>query len=177
MGDVFLFFGLFRPVEASGEGWRFIKSAPAFHALWGWLQIGEIHKVDQLAEKELAWARYHPHFHGQADANNTLYIASENLSLDGEDIALPGAGTFKKIHDEYRLTAPEAASPTQWRLPGFFYPSSFDLALSYHSNPARWSRAGEYCHLTSVSRGQEFVLDAAAYPDVSPWLEGLLRQA
>lgn len=176
VGDVFLFFGLFRRVEKCGEGWRFIKSAPPFHALWGWLQIGQIHKVDQLAEEELAWARYHPHFHGQLDASNTLYLASETLRLGGMDIGLPGAGTFRQMHDRYRLTAPGISSPTLWRLPGFFYPNSSGFTLSFHSNLSRWSKAGEYCHLMSASRGQEFVLETAAYPETVSWLNGLVRR-
>lgn len=176
VGDVFMFFGLFRPVEKSGEHWRFIKSAPAFHAIWGWLQIGQIHKVDQLAEDELSWARYHPHFHGQIDPNNTLYLASKTLHLDGLDTGLPGAGAFRRMHNHYRLTAPGVMSPTRWRLPSFFYPNNSGLTLSFHSNPARWSKAGEYCYLMSASRGQEFVLETSAYPEVIPWLNGLLQQ-
>ena len=49
-GDLFLFFGLFQRVEKTSGRWGFVKGAPRQHILWGWLQIGEIHKVDGLAE-------------------------------------------------------------------------------------------------------------------------------
>ena len=34
-GDLFLFFGLFRPVEKKQGAWRFVKRSAAQHALWG----------------------------------------------------------------------------------------------------------------------------------------------
>ena len=68
-GDLFLFFGLFRRVERTRSGWRFVRQAVAKHVLWGWLQIGEIHTVDELASDAMPWARYHPHFQGKRDVN------------------------------------------------------------------------------------------------------------
>ena len=62
-GDLFLFFGLFQQVEKTAGRWGFVKGAPRQHIIWGWLQIGEIHKVDELAKDELPWSRYHPHRH------------------------------------------------------------------------------------------------------------------
>ena len=39
-GDVFLFFGLYRHVEETAQGWHFVRRAPKLHVLWGWLQAG-----------------------------------------------------------------------------------------------------------------------------------------
>ncbi len=61
VGDLFLFFGLFRDVEKQGTSWQFVRHARPFHGIWGWLQVGEVHRIDDLAEDELPWARYHPH--------------------------------------------------------------------------------------------------------------------
>ncbi|MFN2361778.1 MAG: hypothetical protein ABR522_11965 [Marinobacter sp.] len=174
LGDLFLFFGLFRNVEKQGRAWRFVKQAAPFHALWGWLQIGEIHRIDGLSDGDLQWARYHPHFHGRPDRNNTLYVASDHLHFDGQSINLPGAGVFSAMESSLRLTAPEATSTTQWRLPGCFYPESADTALSFHSNLSRWHREGGHCYLRSASRGQEFVLDTSKYPGVVSWLGNIL---
>lgn len=131
-----------------------------------------MHRIDELADEDLPWARYHPHFHGQEDGSNTLYVAAEHLQLEGQPAGLPGAGVFDNMQDRFRLTAPEAASTTQWRLPGCFFPESAETAMSFHSNLARWSRDGENCYLRSASRGQEFVLDTARYPGVVSWLRG-----
>ena len=96
--DLFLYFGLFRKVEKISGRWCFVKDAPKQHILWGWLQIGEIHKVDDLAKDELPWTCYHPHRHlsRDKDPTNTLYIASCGLNLGGGPIA-QGAGMFPEI--------------------------------------------------------------------------------
>lgn len=173
-GDLFLFFGLFRDVEKHGRGWRFVKQARPFHSLWGWLQVGEVHRIDDLADDELLWARYHPHFHGQEDGSNTLYVASDKLHLGGQSTGLPGAGVFASMQSPLRLTAPDAAAITQWRLPASFFPESAETAMSFHSNLARWTREGEDCYLRSAARGQEFVLNTLSYPGVVSWLRNLL---
>lgn len=174
VGDLFLFFGLFRHVEKQGGRWRFVKQARPFHGLWGWLQIGEVHRIDELSDSDLQWARYHPHFHGVPDGGNTLYVASDTLQLEGQSTGLPGAGVFDRLEDRFRLTAPDAVSTTQWQLPGCFYPTSADTAMSFHGNMARWSLDGDRCYLKSASRGQEFVLDTVGYPGVVSWLKEIL---
>ena len=40
-GDVFLFFGLYHRVEETTQGWRFVRSSPGLHVLWGWLQVDQ----------------------------------------------------------------------------------------------------------------------------------------
>ena len=47
-GDVFLFFGIFRRVQETREGWRFVRGEPQQHILWGWLQIEQVCKVDEI---------------------------------------------------------------------------------------------------------------------------------
>lgn len=172
-GDLFLFFGLFRRVERADGRWRFVSQASAKHVFWGWLQIGEIHAVDELPSDAMRWARYHPHFHGNRDSN-TLYIADDRLRLIGDDPEAPGAGVFRHLEDGLVLTDPDVGSLTRWRLPPAFYPDSGKPPLTYHGNLARWRRGDRYCTLQSVPRGQEFVLDTARYPGVTDWLSGML---
>ena len=175
-GDLFLFFGLFRPVERTRSGWRFVRRAVAKHILWGWLQIGQIYKVDEMTSEALPWARYHPHFQRKRDVNNTLYIAADGLRLNGRDVDAPGAGFFRQIEDRLILTDPDAGSLTRWRLPPAFYPDAGRPPLSYHHTAERWRRGDGYCTVQSASRGQEFVLDTARYPGVTDWLAVLLAE-
>ena len=171
IGDLFLFFGLFQKIEQTSGRWCFVKGAPRQHILWGWLQIGEIHKVDDLAKYELPWARYHPHRHPSRDkdSTNTLYVASCGLNLGGGPIA-QGAGCFLKSHERLVLTNPNGSGVTDWRLPRCFYPDNGKSPLTYHPKLDRWRQDGRYTYLQSASRGQEFVLNLDQYPDVTDWL-------
>ena len=169
--DLFLFFGLFQKIEKISGRWCFVRDAPKQHILWGWLQIGEIHKVDDLAKDELPWTCYHPHRHlsRDKDPTNTLYIASCGLNLGGGPIA-QGAGCFLKSHERLVLTNPNGSGVTDWRLPRCFYPDNGNSPLTYHPKLHRWRHDDQYAYLQSASRGQEFVLDLGQYPDVTDWL-------
>ena len=170
IGDLFLFFGLFQEVEKTSLGWHFVKNAPRQHILWGWLQIGEIHKVDELAKDELPWSRYHPHRHPSRDrySRNTLYVASGGLHLGSESIA-PGAGCFLKSHERLVLTNPNGSGVTDWRLPRCFNPDHGKTPLSYHGN-CKWKPNEGYVYVQRRGPGQEFVLDLDQYPEVTDWL-------
>lgn len=141
--------------------------------LWGWLQIGEVHAVDELPPGALGWARYHPHFQGNRDSN-TLYIATDRLRLNGKDLYTPGAGVFGRLDGRLVLTDPDVGSLTRWRLPGACFPDSGKPPLSYHGDPGRWQRGDGFCTVRTVPRGQEFVLDTARYPGVTDWLSDML---
>ncbi len=173
--DLFLFFGLFQKIEKVSGRWCFVKDAPRQHIIWGWLQIGEIRKVDEIPKEELPWARYHPHLHPSRDKDrtNTLYIASEELRLDHRSIA-PGAGYFPIFHERLVLTNPAGSGVTDWRLPRSFYPDNGKTPLTYHPKPGRWKPEEKYAYLRSVGRGQEFVLDLDQYPGVTDWLVGTI---
>ena len=171
IGDLFLFFGLFQKIEKISGRWRFVRDAPKQHILWGWLQIGKICRVDELAQDELPWTRYHPHRHPSRgkDSTNTLYMASCGLNLGGESIA-QGAGCFLKSHERLVLTNPNGSGVTDWRLPRCFYPDNDKSPLTYHPKLHRWRHDDQYAYLQSASRGQEFVLDLDQYPDVTDWI-------
>ncbi|MFD1217642.1 Nmad3 family putative nucleotide modification protein [Microbulbifer celer] len=173
-GDLFLFFGLFRRVEQVDGCWRFIKSAPARHVIWGWLQVGAVHSIAELAHDALPWAHYHPHFSGERGKQNTLYTASDALMINGTK--LPGKnayGTFGHYKPSLQLTAEESNKPSDWRLPVGLFPTSSATAMTYHQKLERWKKEGKYCRLKAAARGQEFVLDANQYPDVAPWIATL----
>lgn len=176
VGDVFVFFGSFRGVERTAEGWRFKKAERARHVIWGWLQIGQIHTVDEVQPEDLAWARYHPHFSYAQDAANTLYEASERLVFNGIRADAPGAGVFQYLDERLVLTAPNSSAQTYWRLPAFFAPVEGVSRLSYHQDVGRWRMAGHECLLKSTARGQEFVFDTQGQEAPVQWLRSLLEE-
>jgi hypothetical protein len=170
-GDLFLFFGWFREVELHGDGMRFRRGAEDQHVLWGWMQIGEVLSVG--ASPLPVWASYHPHVAAAAGrSNNTLYVASDQLTLDGIDAAFRGAGTFRAYAPELRLTK-AGAKRSLWDLPAWFEPVNRP-PLGYHANPSRWTRRGDRVDLQTVGRGQEFVFDSKDYPESLAWIRDLL---
>jgi hypothetical protein len=174
IGDLFLFFGLFQKVKKTSGKWCFVTSACKKHILWGWLQIGEIHKVNELTKDKLSWARYHPHLQylqsPEPYPNNTLYIASEVLDLGNGPIG-PGAGLFPNFHERLVLTDPEGSEVTDWRLPRCFYPYEGKCPLTHFPDPNKnWDQDDKYAYAHRRGPGQEFVLDLCKYPGVKDWL-------
>lgn len=169
-GDLFLFFGLFRRVD---DGLQWIGER--LHVIWGWLQVGDVFAVDTLrAASPEHWTRNHPHLDFDADPTNTLYVSSESLTLPGNEHAtVDGAGVFDTFSPARQLTAAGRNSPTLWSLPGAFAPGARH-PLTYHARPDRWRVENDRVLLSTVARGQEFVLDTAEYPDVLPWVSELL---
>jgi hypothetical protein len=158
---VFLFFGLFKDVtEVNGVlSWK--MNSPSKHIIWGWLQIGQIIPVKADLANLPPWLKYHPHLHGDRGGNNTFYIAED-------------AGIFTHFSEELQLTIPDSKSPGMWQLPGWLYPESGKRPLSYHSKMDRWHKNGDTIKLDAVSRGQEFILNCADYPEAEGWLYGLI---
>lgn len=175
VGDLFLFFGLFRPVVGTEHGLAWERGSTARHMFWGWLQIGAVVPVDQCAPADLPWARYHPHFHRAPSPTNTLYVAASRLDLPGTAPADPAAGCFPRFLPGLRLTAASAARPGQWDVPGWMLPRPGVPALTYHGDPGRWTAHGDRVQLSTVGRGQEFILDADYYPEAVGWAASMIR--
>ena len=177
--DLFLFFGLFRPVERHRRRWRFVPGSRARHVIWGWMQIAEVLQVDELKpkpESEYQWLNYHPHLQMPPDPNNTLYIARKQLSttlMTGSATAVPGSGVFTHWQESLQLTGADSVNPSQWQLPVWFYPDQ-RTPLTYHQKMERWQLAGNRCLLQCAARGQEFVLDSEQYPESLEWLQALI---
>jgi len=178
IGDLFLFFGWFRRVEPDENGhYRFVKGAPDLHVIYGWLQVGEVIRVNDKPSCVPQWASYHPHFYGERGANNTVYIAREILKLDGVPATISGGGVFERYHEDLCLTAPGEDRRSVWRLPAWFYPKNERVPLSYHRNRKRWEQRGGWTFLRSVAKGQEFVMDTEQYPEALEWLASLMKNA
>ena len=176
-GDVFLFFGLYRRVEETAQGWRFVRGSPQLHVVWGWLQVDRKYLVADIGPNDLAWARHHPHlFSDHYDDKSTVYAASMKLDLGSDDdrCDVPGWGVFPKFDRRLVLTNPNGAGVSDWRLPRWFYPDDNKPPLTYHPDRKRWRHDTNYAYLQSVGRGQEFVLDLAYYPKAIDWLSDLV---
>ena len=151
--DIFLFFGLFRRVEEVSGRWQFVPSAPEQHALFGWLQVGTIHRED--GEN---WQR-------------GWYVARDRLAL-GSDIAGRGYGVFEHLDERLLLSQP-GVTPSRWRLPYWFYPEPPKVPLTYHPHRL-WHRDERYAYVQRRGPGQEFVMDVRHYPEALDWVSQIV---
>ena len=172
-GDIFLFFGWFRQTEIRGGTLRYLRGALGIHALFGWLQVGEMIKPGEGAPQ---WAAYHPHVRDDYGPSNLIFIASEELEIGGTSCGVPGGGAFPVFRDEICLTAPYR-SRSWWRLPLWLYPGEGKEPLSHHEDQSRWIVMGDHVYLRTAARGQEFVLDADQYPESASWVAALIMTA
>ena len=174
-GDLFLFFGWFRPVERHrGAAWRYVAGARGVHRLFGWLQVSEVLRVgnDPAATLlEHPWLSGHPHVHGASGrTNNTIYVGAESLDIEGLRDRC-GAGLFHGQSPWLTLTAPDSNQRSLWRLPAWMWPDGHPPRLSFHTSESRWQRDGEWARVRTVGRGQDFVLDADGLPEAIGWLQ------
>ncbi|MEP3050735.1 MAG: hypothetical protein ABJP48_13310 [Erythrobacter sp.] len=147
VGDVFVFFGLFREEMADGS-----RGQP-HHRIFGYLRVEEMIALTKDVPGELIEAG-HPHA----------------LALHGSnDVIWRGEGrTANRASETLRLTLPDT-SPSQWRKPKWLKRGG----LSYHDRPSRWDRKGQ---LQSVARGQEFVADIGQRQPPRDWLDQIIAE-
>lgn len=146
VGDIFLFFGLFRE-EETGE---------PHHRFFGWLEIQSmVHLADcdEQRRQELI-AHGHPHAIKMHGSNDCIYAG-------------PG-GVARHASDALRLTVP-GGPPSLWQRPEWLKRGG----LSYHDRKDRWRPASR---LQSVARGQEFVADIGRRKEPREWLARILAE-
>ncbi len=166
--DVFVFWGLFRPVERAEGRWRFVGKPQ--HRIFGWLQVAEVLVVGEdwrTALRRHAWLNGHPHLRAGWGPANTVYIAADTLRLGGSDTGLSG---FGRLPLGKRLSVPADNRVSMWDVPSWLDPSRGGTGMTYHP-PARWLGDGT---LRSAPRGQEFVANAGSRRDALEWLETLI---
>ena len=174
-GDLFLFFGYFRRAEKAGGAFRFVRSAPKLHVIFGWLQVGSVATATSDLVAEKPWTAGHPHLATRPIEyeNNTLYFASDHLSSIG--LKTRGAGTFDRIRPDLILTKTDS-SRSVWQLPRWFAPDGRP-SLTYHGDRTHWTDCATSVRLQTVAKGQEFVLDVERYPEARGWLRSIFRAA
>ena len=161
--DLFLFFGWFRHTAEVEQGLRFCGDDNGFHAIFGYLEIGDIFCASGAA-KLPDWLNDHSHAYAAARKrrNNTIYVAEQNLSFHP---AYPGAGVFE--FDERKMLTKRGESRSRWDLnPEIFR----NVEISYHSENS-WKDG----YFQSAGRGQEFVIRADE--KVIEWARSLIKDA
>jgi hypothetical protein len=164
-GDIFLFWGLFRPCEQTSTGWRY--TGPRRHAIFGWLQIDAVVDLGHdgsHAVTQYPWLVQHPHVRSGWSTGNAIFIARETLTFG--DGSVPGYGVFDRA---ITLTTEDASTPSSWTVPVWLNPVREGVGMTY--NPVnRWSGNGT---VMVAARGQEFVADAGDRTDAKDWLLSL----
>ena len=172
-GDLFLFFGLFRETEYVSGKLKYRKGSKTFHAIFGYLLVGRVVDLHEQLPDDLNWLKYHPHMKSKGE-NNRIFISAEKMPVSGRSYR--GSGVFKNYSEDIRLSS-NLKSTSSWRLPLWFYPYADDRPpLTYHADKAKWELFTDHAELTSVCRGQEFVLDAEYYPEIFPWIDSILKK-
>ena len=149
-GDLFLFYGWFRPTERVNGKLQFLSGNAGFHAIFGYLEVEQVITAPTLSGLP-PWLRDHPH---AIDARlrkptNTLYVAGDTFSGNR---SMPGWGTFR-FGERLMLSHP-LMSRSRWRLDRALFEH---LEISYHAASA-W-REG---YFQSYPRAQEYVITADA---------------
>lgn len=157
-GDLFMFFGWFRETEEKNGSLCYKKGGRDIHALYGYLQIGSI--VRGRGVKKYKW---HPHAYYEG-SDNTMYIASDRLVIEGDDTGLPGYGVFK-FSDKVQLTMP-GQSRSRWLLPDFFK----KVTISRHDKDCFRPEG----YFQTVGIGQEFVVSENS--KVTKWAYDIIRE-
>ncbi len=162
VGDIFLFFGWFRKVDCINGRFSYSPSDKrGKHVIYGYLEIGEILNLNR--QVPLPWMQYHPHVSRKpgANANDTLYIASNYLSKNN---SLKGYGIFR-FNNALVLTK-DGLSRSKWNLPSIFRKS----AISYHSEKS-WKNG----YFQSAAKGQEFVVNCTS--EILQWVMELIEHS
>lgn len=155
-GDIFLFFGWFKKTSYENGLFSFEHGVKDIHVIYGYLQVGDIAKGTDVTK--YSW---HPHS-AYPGGNNTMYIASDNLVIDGKETGLRGSGTLK-YSEELVLTYP-GKTRTKWKLPEFFK----EVPISYHTKDS-FKPEG---YFQSAHKGQEFVVGESE--EVTAWAKKLI---
>ena len=178
-GDLFLFFGWFREVENHAGFWRYVKNAPHLHVMFGWIEVAHVLSIVTDRERCLRsypWIANHPHVAHPGrytDSRNTLYVAA--IGSRFSKTAKHGGGRFLRFGKQLQLTR-SGSSRSVWSLPSWFMPKNGREPLSYNPRPDQWETDASHVTLRSAAKGQEFILDGAAYPEAESWASDLIRE-
>lgn len=147
LGDVFVFFGLFREEHDDGS-----RGEP-HHRIFGYLEVEQIIELGEGAPQALIDLG-HPHALAMHHKNDVIYRGPGRVA--------------EQASDALRLTVPEGP-PSIWHRPKWLKRGG----LSYHDKPVRWQQRGR---LQSVARGQEFVADIGRRQAPRDWLAGIMAE-
>ena len=168
-GDLFLFWGCYRPAEKRLGTWTF--TGPTVHMLYGWLQVGRYHRLGPDGSHVLShrpWLADHPHARPGWGNRNGLFVAADTVRVPGFRLERPGWGVLGR---GVQLSAP-GQMPSTWRVPDWLHPERGGVGMTYHP-PHRWSANGA---VRCAPRGQEFVAHVGDDVRVGTWLSAIMDQ-
>lgn len=164
IGDLFLFFGWFRETELKDGILQFRRNTPDIHAIYGYMQIGQIiTSSDDIP----SWLEYHPHANREnynsawQKRQNALFLPREKLSFANQ---LSGSGTFA-FSSRVTLTK-KGYSRSRWQFPEAM------RGIEISHNPKGWKKD----YFQSAARGQEFILNYndAVMEWITPMFDSLI---
>ena len=163
-GDIFLFFGKFRRVEFSSNGYNYVSKRNGtfydhsdLHVIFGYMQIGKI----LTKKEEILKYTWHPHSSDSRinEPTNTIYLPTNKLSILPE---LNGYGTLSYRKDRV-LTMENKATATWNKLP-FLTPEHI---YGNRKNSAK----GEGLYYRGI--WQELVINQS--DDLIEWVKSILK--
>ena len=172
-GDLFLFFGWYRPVETRGSEWAYVQGTLPVHAIWGWLHVGACFGHTEVPPDARPWLAYHPHLQRSARKRHVLYTASDSLEI-GER-RFPAGGVFPRF-SERRVLSAVGENMSLWRMPGWMHPEAGQVSFSYIHDPGRWVYSDRGSALVqTIGKGQEIVMTPSPTAPVDEWLANLFE--
>ncbi|MCK9245965.1 MAG: hypothetical protein M0P11_03310 [Anaerolineaceae bacterium] len=145
IGDLFLFYGWYKPVIKVEGKWQYDYSQNDVHQVWACMTIGERLEIDKYEQEvevlnRYPWLTCHPHIGDKDVSRNCIYLSKK--------------GRFFSYSDKRCLTdTKNYQGRSIWRLPRCF---NQPQAFSYLKN---FSLDGEDVVVSYRGYGQEFVLD------------------
>jgi hypothetical protein len=163
-------------------------SRERLNILFGWLQIGKIEKIGSAADadrvrRDYPWAACHPHLQDSySGTHNTLYIARDELKIEGVEPGIPGYGVFPYFSEALQLSESGNAG-SFWMMPTWCKPrgKSRSIFSSHPNGTTCWTpiydkdESTVKCHRIHLGPGQEFVLKCDEYPESIEWALAKIR--
>jgi hypothetical protein len=164
-GDLFLFWGLFRPVDRLDGRWRYVGRP--VHAIFGWLQVAHVYENPGGGPlPDCPWLDGHPHTQRGWGSDNEIFVAGQHLT-----VGALGTRGYGVLQTPFELTAPDAPSPSIWRVPEWLHVDESGTGMTYHPQQ-RWLPGQR---LRSAARGQEFVANIRDRHDALAWAAELIE--
>src|SRR5574344_855938 len=167
---LFLFFGSYREIIKTAEGFKFDSKKQEKHIVWGYFQVDKVYELSDknVFQSLLNNPAYHSHPHlaneYQQKSNNILFEATKELSFSNK---YKGCGILS-YDDDLNLTK-DGCSKSIWKLPKCLHEN--DINITY--NAKNWKLLDEnfYEH-KSASIGQEFIISESL--EVENWVKNLI---
>jgi len=144
-GDIFLFYGWFKPVDKINGYWTYVNTVPDIHVIWSYMKIKDYADLDTNEQQTEALLKHpflstHPHIGDQRNMKNRIYLSDDY-------------GYFSYNHKRCLTDLESYKGRATWRLPLCFnQPDAFSYLKDFHQEQ-------DDVIITYRGYGQEFVLN------------------